>query len=158
MSFEIREARLADTESILDLIKELAVYEKAENEVDVTLDELERDLFGRDKIIDAQVAISNNRVVGTAIYYTKYSTWKGKCLYLEDIVVTQSFRGKGIGKDLFRKVVEIAKQRNSGRMEWQVLDWNEPAIKFYNSFNAILDDEWINCKFTKKQLQEGEIL
>lgn len=157
MSFEIREARVADTESILNLIKELAVYEKAKNEVDITLNELKEDLFGNSKIIDALVASANNKIIGTAIYYTKYSTWKGRCLYLEDIVVTQPFRGKGVGKDLFLKVVEIAKERNSGRMEWQVLEWNKPAINFYNSFNAMLDSEWINCKFTKQQLKSGVV-
>lgn len=137
----------------LELITELAVYEKAPNEVVTTEQQLIEDGFGPDKIFDIFVAEKEGRIVGIALYYTKYSTWKGRCLFLEDIIVTEKLRGQGIGKLLFEEVVLVAKQRGVQRMEWQVLDWNEPALNFYRKYNAILDGEWLNGKFTFEQLQ-----
>ena len=93
---------------------------------------------------------TKDEILGIALYYTKYSTWKGKCIYLEDIVVSQQHRQKGVGSKLFDAVLEVAKNKKVKRMEWQVLDWNEPAIKFYKKYNAILDEEWINGKFEFK--------
>ena len=109
--------------------------------------------FVNDKQFDFFVAEENNTIVGIALYYYKYSTWKGKCLFLEDIIVTESYRGKGLGKLLFNQVVEVSKAQNVRRMEWQVLNWNTPAIEFYKKYKAILDDEWINCKLTNHQLE-----
>ena len=108
--------------------------------------------FGMDKQFDFFVAEENNHVLGIALYYFKYSTWKGKCLILEDIIVTESQRGKGVGQLLFDEVVKVAKATNVRRMEWQVLDWNEPAINFYKKYPSHLDGEWINCKLTDKEL------
>ena len=110
--------------------------------------------FGKDKIFDFFIAIENDVIVGLALYYFKYSTWKGKCLFLEDIIVTESQRGKGIGKLLFDKIIEVSKETKVRRMEWQVLDWNEPALNFYNKYNATLDGEWINGKLTDTQLEK----
>jgi len=129
------------------------VYEKAENEVEVTLAELERDGFGPEKVFDFFVSELDGEVVGIALYYVKYSTWKGRCIYLEDLVVKESHRGKGLGAALFRAVALEAKQMHARRMEWQVLDWNEPALRFYQGYGAYLDDEWVNGKLVYEQLQ-----
>ncbi len=138
---------------VLGLIKELAIYEKAPQEVEVDVPTLERDGFGSDKIFDCFVADEDGTVLGFALYYTKYSTWKGKCLFLEDFLVKESRRGEGIGKLLFDEVVKVAKERQVKRMEWQVLEWNSPAINFYNKYQANLDPEWLNGKLVYEQLQ-----
>jgi GNAT superfamily N-acetyltransferase len=148
----IREGKKEDVTAALNLVKELAHYEKAPDEVEVTVEEMENWGFGNEKVFDFFVAEINGKITGLALYYYKYSTWKGKCLFLEDIIVTESLRGQGIGKLLFEEVVKVAKKENVRRMEWQVLEWNEPAINFYNKYNSILDAEWVNCKLTNHQL------
>ncbi|MFT6165344.1 MAG: GNAT superfamily N-acetyltransferase [Vicingaceae bacterium] len=153
MDFVIREGYKADCLRTLELIRELAEYEKAPGEVAVSLKDLEEDGFGENSIYKLFVAEQNDEIIGIAIFYEKYSTWKGKCIYLEDLIVTESKRGLGAGKALFEAVIEFAKENNSGRMEWQVLDWNTPAIDFYKSYNAELDGTWYNGRFTKEQLQ-----
>ncbi|MCC6181755.1 MAG: GNAT family N-acetyltransferase [Bacteroidia bacterium] len=153
MSVIIRIGTPADIPQVLNLVKELATFEKAPNEVEVTVEEMTNWGFGNDKQFDFFVAEEDNTIVGIALYYYKYSTWKGKCLFLEDIIVTESYRGKGLGKLLFNQVVEVSKTQNVRRMEWQVLNWNTPAIEFYKKYEAVLDDEWINCKLTNHQLE-----
>ena len=148
----IREGKKEDVTAALNLVKELAHYEKAPDEVEVTVEEMENWGFGNEKVFDFFVAEINGKITGLALYYYKYSTWKGKCLFLEDIIVTESLRGQGIGKLLFEEVAKVAKKENVRRMEWQVLEWNEPAINFYNKYNSILDAEWVNCKLTNHQL------
>jgi GNAT superfamily N-acetyltransferase len=143
-----------DLPHILNLIRELAEYEKAPAEVEVTVEEMENWGFGNDKIFDFFVAEQDGAIVALALYYYKYSTWKGKCLFLEDIIVTEKLRGKGIGKLLFDKIIEVAKRQKVRRLEWQVLEWNEPAIKFYKKYNATLDPEWLNGKLTNHQLDK----
>lgn len=142
----IRTAIPGDEKAIFELIKELALYERAPDQVTNTSMQLAIDLF-EDQICDAIVAEENNEIVGFALYYTSYSTWKGKCLYLEDFYVQEKKRKKGIGSLIFDKVVEIAKNKGVRRMDWQVLDWNQKAIDFYNNRNAILDSEWINGRY-----------
>jgi GNAT superfamily N-acetyltransferase len=154
MSIEIRKGTEADISDALQLVKELALYEKAPNEVEVTPGEMLEWGFGADKQFDFFVAIENGVTLGLALYYYKYSTWKGKCLFLEDIIVTESQRGRGLGKLLFDKVVQVSKEQNVRRMEWQVLDWNTPAIEFYKKYNATLDGEWVNCKLTDHELEK----
>ncbi len=154
MSLEIRKATKADIPFALTLVKELAAFEKAPNEVEVSIEEMTEWGFGTDKQFDFFVATDNDVIVGLALYYYKYSTWKGKCLFLEDIIVTESQRGKGLGKLLFDKVVQVAKEQKVRRMEWQVLDWNTPAIEFYKKYDATLDGEWVNCKLTNHQLEK----
>lgn len=154
MTVSIRIGQKEDLPQTLALIKELAEYERAPLEVSNTLEMMEKDGFGETKIFDFFVAEHENKIVGIAIYYMKYSTWKGKCLFLEDIVITESFRKFGIGSKLFEAVAKVAKNLKVERMEWQVLEWNEPAINFYKKYNAILDPEWINGKFTKEQLEK----
>jgi len=153
-AFTVRKGTLGDVSFVFNLIKELALYEKAPQEVTVTLDELVADGFGDNPIYGLFVAEQGNVIVGIALYYEKYSTWKGRSLFLEDIIVTESKRGNGIGHALFQSVIAVAKERNSARMEWQVLDWNEPAINFYKKYNANLDAEWLNGKLTREQIQE----
>lgn len=148
----IREGKETDLPRVLELIKELATYEKAPHEVEVTVEEMKAWSFGPDKLAHFFVAEMEQVIVGIAVFYYKYSTWKGKCLFLEDIIVTESYRNKGIGKQLFNKVISIAKTQKVRRMEWQVLDWNTPAIEFYKHYNSNLDGEWINCKLTIDQL------
>ena len=139
---------------VLGLIKELAEYERAPNEVEVTVEEMQNWGFGKEKLFDFFVAENENKIVGIALYYFKYSTWKGKCLFLEDIIVTEAFRRYGLGSKLFNEVVTVAKQLKVRRMEWQVLEWNEPAINFYKKYEANLDPEWVNGKLTYRQLQD----
>ena len=141
----LRRAIKEDCKRLLELIQELADYEKAPDEVVVNLAHFEESGFGENPVWWAFVAQDDNLVVqGFALYYIRYSTWKGQCIYLEDLLVTESSRGKGIGKLLFEEVMEETKKRGFKRMCWQVLDWNEPAINFYKKFNATLDPEWMN--------------
>lgn len=154
MSTIIRKGTPADLPRLRELIVELAIYEKEPDAVEVTLEELENDGFGPSKIFDFFVAELNGMVEGIALYYFKYSTWKGKCVYLEDIVINEKLRGQGLGKLLFDEVVKVAASNNCKRMEWQVLEWNEPAKNFYKKYNADLDPEWLNGRLVGKQLQE----
>ena len=144
MQINIRRATIKDCPSMLGLINELAVYEKAPNEVTVTLSHFEQSGFGNNPVWWAFVAEKDNVIVGFALYYIRYSTWKGQCLYLEDFIVTENMRGKGIGKLLFDQIVQETKDKGFSRMVWQVLEWNEPAINFYKKYKANLDPEWIN--------------
>jgi GNAT superfamily N-acetyltransferase len=153
MSAIIRNGAQADLPRVLELVKELAVFENAPNEVEVSVNEMINWGFGEDKIFDFFVLEKANEIVGIAVYYYKYSTWKGKCLFLEDIIVTESERKNGYGKLLFNEVVKVAKAQKVRRMEWQVLDWNTAAIEFYKKYKANLDGEWINCKLTFDQIQ-----
>jgi GNAT superfamily N-acetyltransferase len=153
MNIAIRKGTKTDLTAVLNLVKELAIYEKAPNEVTVTLSDMERDGFGENPIFSFFVAETDGKIVGIALYYIKYSTWKGKCVFLEDIIVTEAYRQYGIGKKLFDEVVKVAKAMHVKRLEWQVLEWNEPAIKFYKKLNAHFDEEWINCKLTDKEIQ-----
>lgn len=139
----IRGANPSDVSAILGLIRELATFEREPNAVVNTIEELAKDLF-EDQVCEAIVCEVDSEIVGFALYYTSYSTWKGKCLYLEDIYVKESHRRMKIGNVLFDRVVNIAKDRSYRRMDWQVLDWNVPAIKFYEKKGATLDPEWIN--------------
>lgn len=145
MNTIIRRAERADCPRLLELIRELARYEKAPEEVTVTLDHFEESGFGEQPVWWAFVAEVDGLVEGFALYYIRYSTWKGQRMYLEDIVVTEKMRGKGLGKLLFDALIEETKEKSFKGMVWQVLDWNEPAINFYKKYNASFDPEWINC-------------
>ena len=140
---KIREASLGDEQSIYDLVKALAVYEKAPNEVINSPSQIAKDLF-EDKICYAYVAEKNNSIIAFALYYVSYSTWKGKSLYLEDLFVLPEYRKDGVGGLLFDEVVATAKRWKVKRMDWQILDWNEPALNFYKKKNAHLDSGWVN--------------
>ncbi|NRF39430.1 GNAT family N-acetyltransferase [Pedobacter foliorum] len=152
MSITIRVAEREDCPRLLELIHELALYEKAPQEVTVTIAEFEDAGFGENKVWKAFVAEDNSRIVGFALYYVRYSTWKGCRLYLEDFIVTEECRGKGVGKLLFETVIQEAKDKNYNGMVWQVLDWNEPAINFYNKYAADLEAGWLNASLSKEQI------
>ncbi|WP_276875918.1 GNAT family N-acetyltransferase [Chryseobacterium joostei] len=146
----IRKAVQEDCASMLELIKELAEYEKALHEVTVTLDDFIEDGFGKSSVWGAFVAEFNGEVVGISLYYDRYSTWKGRRLYLEDLVVTERMRGKQIGKLLFDATLEHGKVNGYNGMVFQVLNWNEPAINFYKKYSPKFDDEWLNVSIEFK--------
>lgn len=145
MPVTIRRAVKEDCPRLLELINELAVYEKAPEEVTVTFDHFVESGFGKQPVWWAFVAEVDGKVEGFALYYIRYSTWKGQRLYLEDLIVTEEMRGKGLGKLLFDRLIEETKEKGFTGMVWQVLDWNEPAINFYKKYNASFDAGWINC-------------
>lgn len=148
MSIQIRRALKTDCPRLLELINELAVYERAPEEVTVTLEHFIESGFGEHPVWWAFVAEEKGVVQGFALYYIRYSTWKGQRMYLEDILVTEEARGKGIGKMLMDQLIEEARERKFNGITWQVLEWNEPAINFYKKFNASFDPEWVNCSIT----------
>ncbi|WP_442795047.1 GNAT family N-acetyltransferase [Pelobium manganitolerans] len=152
MHEEIRFAREEDCERMLELVRELANYEKAPQEVTVTLQHFKETGFGENPIWKAFVATVNDEIVGFALYYVRYSTWKGARLYLEDFIVTENMRGKGLGKKLFERVLKQAKADNYQGVVWQVLDWNQPGINFYNKYNASFDGGWLNASLSAEQL------
>lgn len=157
MEYQTRKGQRADIPQALALVRELAAFEREPNAVEVTADEMERDGFGTDpafELIVAEHANPPHPVIGMALYYFKYSTWKGRALYLEDIVVTEDHRRKGVGAELFEKVLLEAHRAKVRRMEWQVLDWNRSAIRFYERYNAHLDDEWVNGRLSDERIGE----
>jgi len=146
MEITIRKAVKEDCYRMLELIKELAEYEKAPEQVTVNFDHFVESGFGANPVWWAYVAEADGKVEGFALYYIRYSTWKGQRMYLEDILVTEKMRGRGLGKLLLDKLIEEAKEKQFTGIAWQVLDWNEPAINFYKKFDGIkFDGEWVNC-------------
>lgn len=153
-TLSIRTGTRQDLPRVLELVKELALYERAPHEVTNTVARMEKDGFGPNPIYGLFVAENENGIVGISIYYWRYSTWKGKRLYLEDIIVTEKERGNGIGKLLFDRTMKHALDEECTGMLWQVLDWNEPAINFYKKYyNAKLDGEWINCSLEVEDIR-----
>ncbi len=150
----IRVAQKEDCPKLLELVYELALFEKALDEVTVTLQEFEDAGFGYKPIWKAYVAEVDGVIVAMALYYVRYSTWKGCRLFLEDLIVTEDYRGQGIGKSLFDRIIIEAKELGFSGMVWQVLDWNEPALNFYKKYEANLDPGWLNASLSKKQLSK----
>ena len=148
MNVTIRPAVAEDCERLMELIRELAVYEKAPEQVTVSLQHFVESGFGPKPVWWAFVAEADGRVEGFALYYIRYSTWKGQKMYLEDILVTEKMRGMGLGNLLFERLIEEAKEKGLSGIIWQVLEWNEPAINFYKKYNASFDAEWINCSIS----------
>jgi GNAT superfamily N-acetyltransferase len=144
-SIIIRRAVKADCKRLLQLVQELANYEKAPHEVTVTLQHFEESGFGEKPVWWAFVAEEAGLVQAFALYYIRYSTWKGQRMYLEDLLVTEKMRGQGIGKLLFDALITEAKEKKFSGIVWQVLEWNEPAINFYKKYKTSFDGEWINC-------------
>ena len=150
---KIEEATIDDSALILRFVKELARYEKAEHEVVATESDIEKSLFGQDSTTHAVICSVNNEPVGFAVYFFNYSTWLGKNgLYLEDLYVSPEYRSVGAGKALLKHLANIAVEKGCGRFEWSVLDWNEPAIKFYKSLGAKAKHEWVGYQLTGHEL------
>ena len=152
MEFKIREGIKTDLPAVLKLIQELAEYEKALDQVTISLEDLENDGFGERPWYWFLVVEKNNEIIGISFYWIRYSTWKGKFLYLEDFVVKKEYRGRGIGAKLFEETINVCHNLKLNGMVWQVLDWNTPAVNFYKKYNAEISTEWLNGKLTKDQI------
>ena len=152
MQLNLRVAVKEDCPRLLELVHELALFEKAPEEVTVTLKEFEEAGFGEKPVWKTFVAEVEGVIVGFALYYIRYSTWKGCRMYLEDLIVTESWRGKGVGKILFDRLIVEAREMGFNGMTWQVLDWNEPAIKFYKKYEAAIANGWLNGSLSKEQI------
>ena len=150
---KIRKGKREDLPSIMALIKELAEYENSVDKVNITIEELEHDGFRENPLFSFIVAELKNEIIGMAFYYIKYSTWEGKCLFLEDFIVRKKYRSKRVGSKLFESIIKIAKKTNMNRIMWQVLSWNKPAIYFYKKYNAEISAEWLDGKITKRQIE-----
>lgn len=145
MEISIRKAVKEDVPRIIELVKELALYEKAPQEVTVDPEHFEKSGFGSKPVWWAFVAEVDGVIQGFALYYIRFSTWKGQRMYLEDLLVTKEMRGKGLGKLLFEKLIVEAKKRKLNGIQWQVLEWNTDAINFYKKYDTSFDPEWVNC-------------
>lgn len=145
MNISVRIGMKKDLPAALALIRELAVFEKAGDQVVTTVEQMERDGFGTRPVFGFFVAEVDGVIVGLSLYYWRYSTWKGKRLYLEDIIVTETWRGKGLGKRLFEATMAKCMEEGCTGMMWQVLEWNTPAIDFYKRYDSAFDAEWVNC-------------
>jgi GNAT superfamily N-acetyltransferase len=153
MNINIRKATKSDCERMMELVRELAVFERAPDEVTVTMEHFIEMGFGKNPVWQALVAVNEEeKIIGISLYYMRYSTWKGLRLYLEDLIVTSEYRGKGIGKMLFESTVEEARKMGVSGIMWQVLDWNEPAIEFYKKYGADVSGEWLNCSISIKPI------
>jgi len=153
MSVKIREGEKTDMSSVLKLIKELAHFEKEPDAVIVTVKDLEEDGFGENPLFKTFVAELDNEIVGMALFYPRYSTWKGPTIHLEDLIVTKSKRSLNIGSALYTKVIEYGYQKGVKRIEWVVLDWNTPAIDFYNKTGAIVLDDWNTAQMDEQAIK-----
>jgi ribosomal protein S18 acetylase RimI-like enzyme len=143
MKVSTRQGTIEDIPAVFELVKELAIYEKALDQVTNTVDKMTRDY--EENLFNFFVAEVDSKIIGISLYYFRYSTWKGKRLYMEDIIVTEEMRGNGIGKILFDATVAVAKNTKCTGMMWQVLDWNTSAVGFYRKYGTNFDNEWINC-------------
>jgi len=154
-AIEIRKATVEDSALILRFVTELAIYEKAENEVVATVSDIKDSLFGGNSTTSGLICNINSEPAGFAVYFLNYSTWLGKHgLYLEDLYISPAHRGAGAGKALLKHLAKIAVSMNCGRFEWSVLDWNEPAIQFYRSIGAKPQSEWVGYRLEGKSLEE----
>ena len=154
MNITIRKARPSDCLRMMELVRELAIFEKAPDEVTVSMEHFVEAGFGKNPVWRALVAFESGdkreKILGISLYYMRYSTWKGLKLYLEDLIVTKEFRGLGIGKMLFESTVQEARNLKVSAMSWQVLDWNESAIEFYKKYGTEFGAGWLNCNLTLK--------
>lgn len=154
MKTTIRKGIKKDLPSVLQLIKELADFENAKEQVTITLKDLEKDGFEKHPWYWFLVAEKGNEIIGLSFYWIRYSTWKGKFLFLEDFVIKQKHRRQGVGSKLFEETINICKKLRLNGMTWQVLDWNTPAINFYKKYDANISKDWLNGKLTKNQIDE----
>lgn len=150
----IRKGRVEDMPRVLELIQELATFEKQPAAVQVTVSDLERDGFGTNPLFQVLVAELDGEIPGIALFYNRYSTWKGKTIHLEDLIVSEKYRGSGIGMKLYEAVMAEAKSQNVRRVEWNVLDWNTPAISFYEKTGAVVFKDWLVAQMDEKGLAD----
>lgn len=150
----IRKGRVEDMPRVLELIQELATFEKQPDAVQVTVSDLERDGFGANPLFQILVAELDGEIPGIALFYNRYSTWKGKTIHLEDLIVSEKYRGSGIGMKLYEAVMAEAKNQNVRRVEWNVLDWNTPAISFYEKTGAVVFKDWLVAQMDEKGLAD----
>ena len=151
----IRKGRMDDLGQVHYLIKELAIYEKQPDAVETTVESMLEDGFGENPAFGFYVAENNEqKIAGLALYYIRYSTWKGKLLYLEDLIVSEKYRKAGIGRKLMDAIFRETIDQKCRGIQWQVLDWNKPAIEFYNKYNPWNDPEWINCRMSLQQIED----
>lgn len=153
MSFIIRKGKKSDMPQVLNLIKELAAFEKEPNAVIITELDLIRDGFGDTPLFKTLVAVLEDKIVGMALFYPRYSTWKGKTIHLEDLIVQQSHRGLGIGRTLYTELMKYAYKNRVKRVEWVILDWNTPALNFYKSTGATILTDWHLAQMDEEALQ-----
>jgi GNAT superfamily N-acetyltransferase len=139
-------ATVEDMPAVMELITELAIFEKAADQITNTVEQLAEDGFGDHPLFETILAQDDDTIIGMSLYYFRYSTWRGKRLYLKDLIVTQSYRGRGTGRLLFEATIDKAKEQRCTGMVWQVLDWNQPAIKFYQTYTSDIDGQWMNVK------------
>ena len=152
MSFMVRKAERYDMPQVLGLIKELAVFEKEPDAVEVTIEDLEKEGYGDNPLFHCFAAALDEKIVGIALVYYRFSTWKGRTIHLEDLIVSESHRGTGIGMALYKKVMEFADENKVKRVEWNVLDWNTNAIEFYENTGAHVLDDWRVVHMSKEGL------
>lgn len=162
MDITIRKAEKSDLPQAYQLICELALFEKAPQEVTLTLEQFEKDGFGINPLYYLNVAEitlpdDSKEIAGMALFFFSYSTWKGKIVYLDDVIVTERHRSRGIGKLLIDSVFRFAKEHQAKQVRWHVLDWNTPAINFYQQLGMSLEPEWITCKYSEKQILSYEL-
>ena len=153
MGVTIRQATIFDSASILNLIQELADYEKEPESVKLNISDIERHGFGENPLFRCLVAEFKNKVIGMALYYPRYSTWKGPTFHLEDLIVTESYKGQGFGTKLYSEFIKIAYELGVERIEWNVLDWNTPAIEFYEKSGASVIHEWSTVQMHKAEME-----
>lgn len=154
MTLEIRKARIEDMPAILDLIKELAAFEKEPDAVSVTVKDLEKEGLGENPLFHCFVAETEEKIIGMALVYFRFSTWKGRSLHLEDLIVKKEFRGTGAGSALYRKVIDFAFKQKLERVEWVVLDWNEHAINFYERSGAKILKDWHLVQMDRESMHQ----
>jgi GNAT superfamily N-acetyltransferase len=149
----IRKGIKNDLHDVHNLVIELAIYENAPEEVETSVESMREDGFGKNPVFGFHVAEVEGKIVGLSLYYYRYSTWKGKLLYLEDLIVLEAYRHLGIGRKLMDATITEAWVQQCNGIQWQVLDWNEPAIRFYKKYNPVVDASWINCRLSKRQIE-----
>ena len=154
MKVSIRKARQEDMSAVFGLIQELAHFENEPDAVEITVDDLIVDGFKEVPEFEVFVAEFEQKIVGIALYYRRYSTWKGRSLHLEDLIVSKDFRGRGIGRALYKKVIKTAYDMGMNRLEWEVIDWNKNAIDFYLSSGADMLENWNICQMTKANMKQ----
>ncbi|RRJ91677.1 GNAT family N-acetyltransferase [Flavobacterium macacae] len=150
----IRKGTKEDMPAVLDLIKQLALFEKEPDAVVISAQDLVRDGFGETPMFGTFVAEVENEIIGAALFYFRYSTWKGKTIHLEDLIVTENKRGTGAGFALYSEVIKEGKRQNVRRIEWNVLDWNEPAIRFYEKSGAKVFEDWRTVQMDENAINE----